>query len=456
MGRKKMPTKRVATRASLDIGLQDILDGVEDELFVIDSQYRVKFANSAALDRIQKKTQSPIGRLCYKVFHNRNTPCSAPLWDCPLSKVLESDTTATAFHSTHAFGTDTYLKITAYPLWDSDGNIMAIVELMKDVTAERELESQLLRRHHQLSILNHVSSTVSGLWDLDTILRIALDNVLELIDSDIGGILLLDEETKTLSYRVQRGLSAKYVEETRIPFGESIAGKVAQVGEPMVLEDISKDARVTRPDLVLAEGLRGFVSIPLKTKDKVTGVMNIASHVPKRFGADDVSLLSSIGDYLGTAIEQARLYDRLARAGERYRALLQHSLTAQEQERKRIARELHDETSQSLTSLTLSLQAIIETAEMKGIGDAEFMEKLRATHSYAFHAGNEIVKLMKELRPTLLDELGMPAAIHRYAKDTLQAKDINLSTEFVGTERRFPPEMEVTLFRIAQGLSVTS
>ncbi|MBA7617484.1 hypothetical protein ES703_24799 [subsurface metagenome] len=95
--------------------------------------------------------------------------------------------------------------------------------------------------------------------------------------------------------------------------------------------------------------------------------------------------------------------------------------------------------------------AIIGMAEMKGIGDAEFIEKLKTTHSYTVYAGNEIVKLMKELRPTLLDELGMSAAIHRYAKDNLEAQGINVSTEFVNTDDRFPPEVEVTLFRIAQG-----
>jgi len=165
-----------------------------------------------------------------------------------------------------------------------------------------------------------------------------------------------------------------------------------------------------------------------------------------------MSLLSSIGDFLGTAIEQARLYDRLARVGERYRVLLQHALTAQEEERKRIARELHDETSQAITSLTLSLHAIIGMLEMKGFRDVELMEKLKTTHSYAVHAGIEIVRLMKELRPTLLDELGLPAAIHRYAKDTLQAQGINISAEFIGTDQRFRPELEVSLYRIAQGV----
>jgi len=113
---------------------------------------------------------------------------------------------------------------------------------------------------------------------------------------------------------------------------------------------------------------------------------------------------------------------------------------------------LHDETSQAITSLTLTLQAMIGLAEVRGIKDADFLDKLKTTHSYTVRVGNEIVKLMKELRPTLLDELGMPAAIQRYAKDTLQPRDVDVHAEFTGTDRRFPPEIEVTLFRVAQGL----
>jgi len=450
MASKRKPTQKTVRKPELDISLQEILDGVEDDIVVVDGEHRIRFANSAALK--QFAPESSIGKLCYQVLQDRDKPCGPPLWDCPLSRVLETGAATTVIHPIRTAGTETYLKITAFPLRDGKGNVTGIVELKRDVTAERELESQLLRRHHQLLALSHISSAISGVQDLDTILRITLDSVLKLINSDIGGILFLDEETDRLYYRVQRGLSPRYAEEMRMPIGEGIAGSVAASGEPIVLEDISKDPRAAYPDLISKEGLRGFASIPLKTKDRVVGVMNIASHVAKRFAADDVSLLSSIGDYLGTAIEQARLYDRLTRASERYQTLLQHALTAQEQERKRIARELHDETSQAITSLTLSLQAIIGMAEVKGIGDQEFLETLKATHSYAVYAGNEIIKLMKELRPTLLDELGMPAAIHRYAKDTLQAKGINVIADFTGTDRRFPPEVEVTLFRVAQGL----
>lgn len=438
--------------AGLETDLQEVMDAVEDELLVVDLDYRVRFANAAILRRLPPENQTYIGKFCYQVFQDRDRPCHEPLWECPLQQVLETQKMATVIHPINLPGIHNYVKITAYPLTDDQGNVKAVVELRRDVTAERELETQILRRHHQLLALNQISSAVSGVYDLDTILTTALDNVLQLINSDIGGILLFDEETRTLSYRVHYGLSAQYAEGVQFSLGESIAGQAAENGESIILEDISKDPRITRPDLVLAEGLKGFISIPLKAKDKVTGVMNIASHEANRFAADDVSLLKSICDYLGTAIEQARLYDRLAQAGERYRVLLQHALTAQEQERKRIAAELHDETSQAITSLTLSLQAIMTLAEMKGIGDDEFMEKVKATHSFAVHAGHEVVRLMKELRPSLLDELGMPAAIHRYAKDTLQAQGINVSAEFRGAEERFPPEVEITLFRVAQGL----
>jgi signal transduction histidine kinase len=288
--------------------------------------------------------------------------------------------------------------------------------------------------------------------DLDDVLRVCLDIALEVVNGEIGGILLFDEERRKLRYRISRGLSPKYVEEMELAPGEGIAGSVLKKGTPVLVEDITQDPRVIHHDLISTEGLKGFASVPLKAKDKVVGVMNMASHMTGHFSEDDLYLLNSIGCQIGTAIEQARLYERLTSVATRYQTLLRHALTAQEDERKRIARELHDETSQAITSLTLNLQAIIGAAEAKGIKDADLMDRLRTTHSYTVRVGNEIVKLMKELRPTLLDELGMPAAIQRYAKDTLQPSGVDVLVEFTGTDRRFPPEIEVTLFRVAQGL----
>ncbi len=454
MGRERAGDRASGGEATSDINFPDILDGLEDRLFIIDGEYRLVFANAAMRQRLREATYAP-GKYCYGVFEGREAPCAPPLWKCPLIKVLQSGQPATIVSREHVQNTGTvptrYVKLTLYPLRDKQGNISAFAELRRDVTAERELENQIVRRHHHLHALNRISSAISGLYDLDGILNIALDTVLEIVGASIGGILLLDEQSQLLSYRVNRGLSAQYVERVKMRLGEGIAGKVAETGQPVVLEDISRDPHVAHPDLVSTEGLKGFVSVPLRAKERVVGVMNVAAHVPGQFSAEDMFLLSSIGSQLGSAIEQARLYQRLELAKERYQTLLQHALTAQEEERKRIARELHDETSQALTSLTLNLQAAITKAETSGAVEAEFIERLRKIQSLAVHTQSEITKLMRELRPTLLDELGLAAAINRYATDSLEPLGAKVSTDFKLREGRLPAEVEVTLFRIAQG-----
>jgi signal transduction histidine kinase len=375
------------------------------------------------------------------------------LWNCPLNKAIQGGNSITLIHPSSTtdsgLGCTRYTRLTFYPLKDRQGNVDAVLEWRRDVSAERDLETQVLRHRHQLLALSRVSSAVSGLRDLDAILNVALDTVLEIIHGTIGGILLLDPRTQKLSYRVQRGLSAKFVGEMQLGVGEGIAGKVAQTGEPIVVKDVSLDPRTARLELVSAEGLKGFVSVPLRTKDGVVGVMNIASHLPGQFTTEDMHLLSLVGDQLGTAIEQARLYEQLSGATERYHILLQHVLTAQEEERKRIARELHDETSQMLTGLALNLQAIIERAEMADIKDAKIKEGLKKAHSLAVQTGVEVTKLINALRPTLLDSLGLAPAIQRYIETWLQPIGINASLRTQGGDR-LPSEIEVALFRITQ------
>jgi signal transduction histidine kinase len=437
--------------SSPDIALEEALNSVEDGLLVVDCGHRIQFANSAAVRQLADK--SVVGRKCYEALEGRADPCCAPLWECPLAKVTETGSPSVSTHRCRAVdterGVERYVKLTMYPLKDRDGNVIAAVCLRRDVTAERELETEMLTRHHQLLALSRISSAVSGLSHLDDILNVALDTVLEIVHGTIGGILLLDERTQELTYRVQRGLSAKYAEEMRLKVGQGISGTVAQSGDPVLLQDVSQDPRTARLDLVSAEGLKSFVGVPLRAKNKVVGVMNIASHVSGEFAKEDMYLLDSIGHQLGVAIEQAKLYERLSDATERYQRLLQHALAAQEEERKRIARELHDSTSQMLTGLALNIQAAMDVAEMNGINVPMMEERLKKAHHLAVETSMEVTKLINDLRPTLLDSLGLAPAIQRYIETWLQPEGIITSLKTEGHER-LPSEIEVALFRIMQ------
>ena len=457
MANEEQSPPHIAAKSKSELPMDIVMDVVEDGILVVDENYQVRFANSVMWQRPPKDNEVLEGRRCYEVFENRDSPCHLPLWECPLPRVFQNGMSTAVVHPdyppTAAVTSKQHVKIAMHPLRDHQGNIIAAIEMRRNVSAERELENHILRGHHHLQALDRISSAVSGLWDLDAILKVSLDSALEIVSGAIGGILLLEKDTQRLRYRVYRGLSAKYVEQMQMSLGEGIAGRAAQTAEPILVEDISRDPRTAYPDLVSTEGLKGFASVPLKAKETVVGVMNIASHSPGQFGTDDLYLLDSIGCQVGTAIEQAKLYQRLARGRERYQALLQHALTAQENERKRVARELHDETSQAITSLALNLQALGSLAEMRGITDDEFARAFRKTQSLAVYAGNEIVRLMKELRPTLLDELGLAAAVNRYARDILEPLGIEVEAEFKGMdERRVPSEIEVTLFRISQGV----
>ncbi len=307
------------------------------------------------------------------------------------------------------------------------------------------------KHYNDLVALSRVSAAISGLQDLDTILKIGLDNVLNIMNGTVGGIMLLSESSQMLSYRVYHGLSDKYAEEMHLKLGEGIAGKVAQSGRSVLLEDISSEPSAARLDLIGSEGLRAFVSVPLRAKDTVLGVMNVASHVPHRFTKEDVHLLHTIGDQLGTAIEQAVLYERLRKARERLRKLARQNLVAEEEERRRIARELHDETSQSLSGIALQLEALIEIYSKSANPDTQLIAGLKKVQALTVQVHKEVSRVISNLHPTVLDTLGLVAAARQHVKNTLQPLNISASVELKGTEMRFPPDVEAALFRVIQG-----
>jgi signal transduction histidine kinase len=311
--------------------------------------------------------------------------------------------------------------------------------------------SKAEKYYQGLMASSRVSAAISGLHELDDILRIGLENVLNIMNGTVGGIMLLDEPSQTLFYRVYHGLSAKYAEEMRPKLGEGIAGKVAQTGRAVLLEDISSEPNALRTDLLSLEGLRAFISVPLRAKDDVLGVLNVASHAPHSFTKEDVHLLHSIGDQLGTAIEQARLYERLRKARERLRKLARQNLAAEEDERRRIARELHDETSQSLSGIALQLEALMEIAAKSGNQDDTLVAGLKKVQSLTVQVHKEVSRVISNLHPAVLDTLGLVAAVRQHVKNSLQPLNINATVEVKGTEMRFPPDVEAALFRAIQG-----
>lgn len=172
-------------------------------------------------------------------------------------------------------------------------------------------EQEIRQRSQEFSALNAIASTASQSLDLDEILKATLDKVLETIGVEAGGIYLLDQGDNKLVAKVYRGVSPEFVEET-MTWDGSLARRGLRSGEPIVVEDISKEAELTRM-AAREEGLRSYISVPLKSKDKVVGVMDVITRRSRRFAPGDVELLTSVGNQICVAIENARLYEAAQR-----------------------------------------------------------------------------------------------------------------------------------------------
>jgi signal transduction histidine kinase len=139
------------------------------------------------------------------------------------------------------------------------------------------------------------------------------------------------------------------------------------------------------------------------------------------------------------------LYRKLREREEWRGELLRKVISAQEDERRRIARELHDETSQTLSALAIGL----ETALAKYPSDVS-RARLVDAKSLAVRTINELHRIIYDLRPSVLDDLGLLSAIRWYAERQLESRGISVRCEFADTGARLAPETETALFRVVQ------
>jgi putative nucleotidyltransferase with HDIG domain len=183
-----------------------------------------------------------------------------------------------------------------------------VLARVKSTLRTSRAEHELRRRNKELAAIAGIATTLQQSLDLDEVLRLALDKVLEITGLAVGGIMLLDEDEETLSYRIHKGLSEQFVSATdKLKLGEGISGRVALSVRPLLTEDLLSDPRVTRA-VVQREDLKCFATIPLKSKNRVLGVLAVGSHDSFEFSSTDSELLGSIGAQIGVALENARMY----------------------------------------------------------------------------------------------------------------------------------------------------
>ena len=178
----------------------------------------------------------------------------------------------------------------------------------------------MLRLNQELSILNAISQTVNQSIDLDEILNKSLDKMMEMIGVRSAGIYLLDEKSNELIYVAHRGFSKAFLKGMkRLKLGEGVTGKAAISGEPSFIEDYPHHPEAI--PLAIEEGLKSLVVIPLKSREKIYGTLNIAKKELFEITPFEKNLFNSIGQIISGAMERASLYTANIRRLEEQKTL---------------------------------------------------------------------------------------------------------------------------------------
>ena len=345
---------------------------------------------------------------------------------------------------------------------------MVAVYMVRALNAfELEDELRTARLNEELRLTARELSwllNLSNLLEAPMSLQERLDTVLgQIVDSlsfpDSGIVLLARRATGTLRIWASVGYDGHPEageQRAQCAAAVELAGQCVEQGLTVCLHSDGKVFEFAPHDALERQKCRQHpsptvsIALPLSLPQQVIGAIVLSQLTltdVQPIPIDEFRLMVGTVQQLGLSIENARLYQEAQEREKRLADLLRQSVGAQEAERQRIARELHDVTGQSLTAIALGLRGV-ETVLMDRPTLA--VEQVRELRSFGTSALSELRHIIADLRPPQLDDLGLVAALEWYAQEF--EKRYAIRTEFVlqGDRFRLTPEYETVLFRIAQ------
>ncbi|MEZ4594455.1 MAG: GAF domain-containing protein [Chloroflexota bacterium] len=180
-------------------------------------------------------------------------------------------------------------------------------------------------RPQALAALREITRALSTAWDLDTTLDLIVRKTTEVMHVDSCTIYLLDPDGTTLRLRASTGLANRALGRSTLALGEGMTGFAVQSNEPVFARDAQHDPHFKWVDEAEESPFTSLLAVPLDIEAEVIGAMNVQTRTPHDFSADEVALLSLIGDLAAGTLAKAQLYDKQRRQIEEMRALAQVS-----------------------------------------------------------------------------------------------------------------------------------
>lgn len=330
-------------------------------------------------------------------------------------------------------------------IWAKDeiGELAVAINTMTDhlVDTQKDLE----RKNRNLDVINQVALAGDQQKDVHDILYEILQNILNSMHLKKGWIYLRDPEKNTFHLASWYGIEKGSIPNLLHGLSESTCTCQLDLMQEISNEHVEIHTCDRLRALTHLNIEKAHISIPLIAREQKFGVINLLCDENLRIPDDDWELLVSLGNQISEIVANAWLHLKLVEKEAARQVLLRSLVEAQEEERRRLARELHDGAGQTLTSLLVRLKTIEKKTDRPQVkNDLQSMQNLVS------ETIEQIRTLAHQLRPAALEQFGLSLALESLIKEISEHGNIEATYGCKLQVGEIPDEIEAVLYRIAQ------
>ena len=322
----------------------------------------------------------------------------------------------------------------------------AVQASFRDITERKSLEKEQALWFWEQESLSAIDRQLVSMVDLESVLNAVTRHARTFCRADFSGVMMVNVDDQEYRWKGVRG-NLHPAGSDPLPFLEPHR-KLLERNTPVMIKNLGAhpDFPLNNFPILAREGVASLAAFPFRLEHALDGVLVVGFRKDRAVGEREMRLLSSLAEKAVIAVSNARLYESLREHEQELEHLSQARVLAQEEERRRIAREIHDGLGQMLTAIKFSVEVMEDSP---GLEERE-RKKLAEIKELLDNVMTEAREISYNLMPSVLEDFGLVPALQLLCDNF--SKRLNTKAAFVshGNNGRYERALEINLYRIAQ------